>query len=171
MSTRADCSECLLRQQAMDAGHAHVGNQFDGVAHEARGDGGLFGNGQIAGAGADHGDRAFARRCRRLREGDGARGLVKFGARLGGQHRLITFRARRGWPARCRRPGPCAQRSRPPAQGFCRGEDHFGHAGAQGAMVIELGKAEIFKGQSAQAVERVVHGGAALAHFVEQRFD
>ena len=39
---------------------------------------------------------------------------------------------------------------------LARGKDHLGHAGAQGAVVIELGKAHVFKGQVAQAVERVI---------------
>ena len=51
------------------------------------------------------------------------------------------------------------------------GEDHLRHAGAQRAMMIELGKADVFKGQVAQAVERIVDLGAALAHFIEQRFN
>jgi hypothetical protein len=56
ISTRADCSECFLRQQAMNAGHADVGDQLDRVAHQARGHHGFFGHRQIAGSGADHGD-------------------------------------------------------------------------------------------------------------------
>ena len=66
ISTRADCSDCLLRQQAVNAGHAHVGDQLHGVAHQARGNGGFLGHGQVAGAGADHADGSLARRGRSL---------------------------------------------------------------------------------------------------------
>ena len=41
--------------------------------------------------------------------------------------------------------------------GFAFGEDHLGHSGAQRAVMIEFGETEIFKGQSAQALQRVGH--------------
>ena len=72
MRTRADWSEVLLGEQAMDAGDADVGDELDGVAHEARGDGGFFGDGQIAGAGADDGDGSLAWGGGGLGEGDGS---------------------------------------------------------------------------------------------------
>jgi hypothetical protein len=50
-------------------------------------------------------------------------------------------------------------------------EDDFGHAGAKGAMMIELGKADVLEGQVAKAIEGGVDGGAAFAHFIEQGFD
>ena len=37
--------------------------------------------------------------------------------------------------------------------------------------MIELGETKVLEGQIAQAVERLVDGGAAFAHFIEQRFD
>jgi len=52
-----------------------------------------------------------------------------------------------------------------------RREDHLRHAGAQRAMMIELGKSDVFKGQVAQAVERVADRGATLAHIIEQGFN
>jgi hypothetical protein len=38
-------------------------------------------------------------------------------------------------------------------------------------MMIELGEADVFKGQVAEAVECIVDSHAAFAHFVEQHFD
>ncbi len=55
--------------------------------------------------------------------------------------------------------------------GLARGKDHLRHAGAQRAVMIELGEAKVLEGQIAQAVQGFVDAGAALAHFVEQRFD
>ena len=50
---------------------------------------------------------------------------------------------------------PCGRRSAATCAGcFARGEDDFGHAGAQGAVVVELGEAYVFKGQVAQALQR-----------------
>ena len=38
---------------------------------------------------------------------------------------------------------------------FSRGKDHLGHAGAQGAMMVELGEAKVFKGEIAQPFQRL----------------
>jgi hypothetical protein len=45
--------------------------------------------------------------------------------------------------------------------GLAGGEDHLGHASAQGAMVVELGEAEVFEGQIFEAVEGIADGSAA----------
>jgi hypothetical protein len=37
--------------------------------------------------------------------------------------------------------------------------------------MIELGEAKVLERQIAETVERLVDGGAALAHLIEQRFD
>ena len=42
------------------AGYADIGDELDGIAHEARGYHGFFGNGQVAGAGADYDDGSLA---------------------------------------------------------------------------------------------------------------
>jgi hypothetical protein len=38
-------------------------------------------------------------------------------------------------------------------------------------MMIELGEAKVLEGQIAQAIERIVDGGAAFADVIQQRFD
>ena len=151
MSTRADLQRLLLRKQAMDAGDADVGDQLDGVAHQARGNGGFFGNGQVAGAGADHADGSFAGGGVRLRERDGAGGFVILRARLSGataSKALAVARVASTLPPAC---AMCAKIVRHLCCGFALGKDDLGHAGAQRAVMIELGEAEIFKGQIAQA--------------------
>jgi len=63
----------FLREQAVNAGYADVGDELDCVAHESGGDYGFFGDGQVAGAGADDHDSSLALgNVRALREGDGA---------------------------------------------------------------------------------------------------
>jgi hypothetical protein len=63
-SARAPIERVLLRQQPMNAGHAHVGDQLHRVAHQPRRHRGLFGHGQVAGPGANHAHGSLA--CRRL---------------------------------------------------------------------------------------------------------
>jgi len=60
--------------------------------------------------------------------------------------------------------------------GYLRGglafaEDHFGHALAEGAVVVELGEAEVFEGEMAQALDGLVGGQFALADLVEELSD
>ena len=56
--------------------------------------------------------------------------------------------------------------------GLAGGEDDLGHAGAQRAVVVELGEAAVSsKGRSFRRSMRIGDRDAALAHFVEQSFD
>ncbi len=50
-------------------------------------------------------------------------------------------------------------------------KDNFGHAGAQGAMMVDLGEAEVFERQMAQARDRVIGRELALAHLLEELAD
>ena len=74
----------LLRQQAVNAGHADVGDQLDRVAHQPRGHHGLFGYRQVTGARADHGNRSLAGNGLSLRERDGSGRLMKLRVRFDG---------------------------------------------------------------------------------------
>ena len=47
-----------MREQTMEAGDTDVVEALDGRAEELCGDGGLFGDGEIAGAGAEDGHSA-----------------------------------------------------------------------------------------------------------------
>ena len=70
-------------QEAMEAGDADIVEAGDLCAEEFRGDGGLFGHGEVAGAGAEDGDvtRGFGRG--RLPESEGAGlGVVRDGGKL-----------------------------------------------------------------------------------------
>ncbi len=61
--TSACVQAFTLGEQAMDAGDADVVNAVDGAAEELGGDGGLFGDGDVAGAGADDGDCCLFSLC------------------------------------------------------------------------------------------------------------
>jgi len=50
-------------------------------------------------------------------------------------------------------------------------ENHFGHAGAEAAMVIDLGEAEIFERQMAQAIDSIVRLEFAAADLLEKFAD
>ncbi len=53
---------------------------------------------------------------------------------------------------------------------FAGSKDHLGHAHAQRAMMIHLGKAEIFKGESFDLVERGIGSNLPGAHLLQQGF-
>ena len=50
-------------------------------------------------------------------------------------------------------------------------EDHFGHPGAQGAMVVNVGESQIFEGKMAQAINGGVGGELAPADLLEEFAD
>jgi hypothetical protein len=47
-------------------------------------------------------------------------------------------------------------------------EDHFGHALAKGAMVVELGETQVLEGQVAEAFYGLVGGKALFSDFFEE---
>ena len=54
------------------------------------------------------------------------------------------------------------------AGSFAQGEDHFGNALAQGAMVVDFGKAEVLERHVAQSLNGCVGGDSLLSDFVEE---
>jgi hypothetical protein len=55
--------------------------------------------------------------------------------------------------------------------GLALGKDYLRHAGAQRAMMVELGEAHVFKGHDLQPLKSIIHPDPALADFVEQSLD
>jgi hypothetical protein len=47
-------------------------------------------------------------------------------------------------------------------------EDHLRHALAEGAMVVDFGKAEVLKGQVAQALDGFIGRQFPLSHLLKQ---
>jgi len=54
------------------------------------------------------------------------------------------------------------------AWGFALGEDHLGHALAQGAMVIEFGETQILEGEMAQALDGFIGRHALFSYLLEE---
>ena len=52
---------------------------------------------------------------------------------------------------------------------FAFGEDDFGHAVAERAMMVDFGEAQIFKGQVAKALDGAIDIHFPRAHLFEQR--
>src|SRR5580704_11827454 len=51
---------------------------------------------------------------------------------------------------------------------FALGENHFGHALAQGAMVVELGESQVFEGEMTEALDSFVGGESLFSDLLEQ---
>jgi len=152
----------------MDAGHADIVNREHFVAHHLRGDLGLLSHRKVAGSGAHHGDLAFPAQGPIAPDAHGARGGEVFGLRMLAPQ---TFG--------CRSIGARHQ----DVLGFVEQTGDYGadligcfafakndlrNPVPQGAMVIDLGEAQIFKRQVAHAF----HGGVDIhrpgAHLFEQ---
>src|ERR1700690_659173 len=161
----------LLRQQAVDAGNPHVVDSFDLIAHEFRGDHGFFGHGDVAGSGGDYRDHPFAIDRFITAQHDGAGDGFGLGTAddsfhgckllLGGASSQHVLSMLRQSLKNCRH----LRRSLPLS------ENHFRHAHAQGPGVIDLGKAEVFKGKMAELAHCVVRGDAAGADLREKLAD
>lgn len=139
-------------EEAVDAGDSYIVEAGYPGVEELGCDGGFFGDGQIAGSGADYGDMAVGRGMGGLTEGersglgmvDGCGDGLKdgYGGRLvgaggedvvsGGGHAGEDF----GYLGRS----------------FAGGVDDFGEAGAEGAVVVDAGMTEVFEGEVGEAV-------------------
>jgi hypothetical protein len=52
-------------------------------------------------------------------------------------------------------------------RGFALGENYFGHALAKSAMMVDLGKAQVFKGHVPEASDGFIGGDAPFLEFGE----
>ena len=106
-----------------------------------------------------------------LLQRDGAGGLVELGARRNFADRAKHIGGGAGSQHVASGLGHAVKNFSHLLHGLARCKEHFGHAGAQRAVMIELGKTKVFERQIAKAVQGFIHGGAALAHFVQQRLN
>ena len=154
--------------QAVNAGDSDVVDGVHVIAHQFRGDLGLFGDRDIAGAGADHGNSSFAAQGAVAPEADrpgkgqifGLRKLCgdqvgAFAVGAGNQNILSVSQQALGDGNHL--PGCLAL-----------GEDHFRHAVAQGAVVVHLGKSQVFKRHVPHAPDSGIDIYRAGAHLLEQ---
>jgi len=146
------CGELVADgEDAVEAGDADVVEAGDAGVEELGGDGGFFGGGLVAGAGGEDGDVAprflrgglfegdgagfgMVEGCGRGFEDGGCGGLVGAGGEdvgSGGGHAGEDF-------------GGVGGR-------FVLRVDDFGEAGAEGAVVVDAGEAEVFVGKSGEA--------------------
>ena len=158
-----------IAHQAVNAGDSDIVDGVHFVAHQFGGDLGFLGHRDIAGAGADHGDPALAVHGAVAPEADGAGKRKVFGAGelRGDQGGALAVGARDQHVL-----GIGQQALRDGGDLFRRlalGEDHFRHAVAQGAMVVHLGEAQVFKRHVPHAPHGCVDIYRAGAHLFEQR--
>src|SRR6202020_1200006 len=131
------------------------------------GDDCLFGDGNVAGAGGDDGNGPFTVLLRIALQNDGARefaildaadflfyGRELFSVGAGGENIAAMF-------------GEARENLRDLHWCFTFTENNLRHACAQGAMMIDLGEAEIFKRQMAQAGDAFIGRELAPADIVK----
>src|ERR1017187_2507108 len=157
-----------VAHEAVDAGHADIVDGVDFIAHQFRGDPGFLGDRHIAGAGANHGDAAFAVNGAVAPETDGA-----------GEDRVFAAGQLGGDGGGANRVGAGDQNIARILQqaggdgdhvigGLALGEDDLWNAVPQGAMVIHLGEAQVFKGHVAHARDGGIDIDRAVTDLLEQ---
>ena len=114
-------------------------------------------------------DGAFAYGGLGLLEGDGTGAFMVGGARLGAADCFEGFAGGSRSEDVAAGIGHVRENARYLIRGFARREDDLWHAGPQGAMMIELGEAEVFEGEVLETFERIRHGSAIRLDLVEQR--
>ena len=170
-----------MGKKAMDARHSDVVKRLDVVAHEFGSDDGFLGDGNVAGSGGDDGDGALRASLTPLGAVSAARGVVATQCDAAGERTIFGL-----WNL-CRNGAELlfgGAGGEDIALGMMRGEvredlgdlcgsfalaeDDFGHSVAQGAMVVELGKAEVFEGKMAKALDGFIRRELFRTHFLEE---
>jgi hypothetical protein len=150
-------------EKAVDASDAYVVEAGDAIAHKLRGQDGFFGDGNVAGAGGDHRDHAFAGDFVIALNGDYAGEFVEFGGAIDALYSGKDFFV-----------GPSDQNillGVPALHGlrdshdlfgsFAFAEDHFGESLAQSAVMIHFCEAQVLERQILQTAQRLVSGKAS----------
>src|ERR1017187_271997 len=157
-----------MRQQAVDAGDSNVVDMLNVVAHQFRGDDCLFGDRDVAGSrGHDH-DDALAVLLAITLERDGPRQRTELRLGYGGGDGGVLFLGGARGRHVAAVGGEPAEDFGHLTRRFALGKNHFGHALAQGAMVVDLGEAQVFKRQMTQALDGGVGREVLLSDLVEQ---
>jgi hypothetical protein len=134
-------------QETVKASYTDVVEAGDAGVEEFGGDGGFFGDGEVAGAGADYGDVSFRFGVLGLAEGDGSGLRVVDG---GGDRSEDGFgggfvgAGGQDVGAGC---GHAGEDFGGLGGGFSGGVDYFGEADAEPAVVIDAGVAKVFEGE------------------------
>jgi len=161
-----------MGKQAVNSGDSYVVDVLDVIAHQFRGDDCFFGYGDVTGSGGYDHDHALAVRLAVALEDDGASewtivGLGHMVSECGGDGGVLFFGGSCGQHVAAVG-GEAGEDVGYLAGRFALGEDHLGHALAQGAMMVELGETQVLEGQVAQALYGFVGGEALFSDLVEQ---
>src|SRR5512140_1744816 len=154
----------------MNTGDTHVIEVLDFVTHDLGGDDGFFGNRDIAGSGGDNRDLALTVFLLVLPQGDAASRIMELGCgdKNTDLFKLRLCRARREnvvFPQR----EPLEDRS-DVGSGFALSEDDLRHADPNGAMVVNLGEAEVFEREVLELLDRIVGRDLTLFDLLEELF-
>ena len=149
-----------MLEQAMNPGNTYVVKLIDAIAHHARGEQSFLGDGNVAGTGGNDEDQAFAGDFAAALDGDDAGEGMK-------------LRGARGFPVNFFHGGEdfgvgASDENIVPRvfllehgaddfgdllRRFAFGENDFREALTQGAMMVHLGEAEVFKRQVLEAFD------------------
>jgi len=150
-----------MLEQAMNAGDTDVVELVDAIAHHARGEQSFFGDGNVAGASGDDKDQAFAGDFAAALDGDDAReGMKLRGARgfsIGFFHGGEDFgvgASDENVVARVFLLEHGADDFGGLLRRFAFGENDFGKALAEGAVMVDFGKAEVLERQMLESLDR-----------------
>ena len=135
----------------MDAGYADVVEADDVCVEQLGGDGGFFGDELVAGAGGEDGDVALGF-VRSLLEGDGAGLRVIDGGGDGGEYGFGGDFVNAGGEDVGAGGGHAGEDFGGLFGGFALCVDDLGEAGAEGAVMVDAGVAEVFVGEGGEAL-------------------
>ncbi len=140
----------------MDAGYADVEEGFDAIAHGAGGVNGFFGDRDIAGAGGDDKDGSLPGDLGVAFDGDDAGEFMEFcGAADAADGGVDSFvgAGDEDVVAGVRALEHGLRDGSDLGGGFSFAEDDFREALAEGAVVVDIGDADVFEGQMLETLE------------------
>jgi len=158
----------MMADEAMDTGDADIVNGVDFVAHDFGCDAGFFGDRNVAGSGADNGDCAFAGGFAIAPVAHRAAEREVFAAFVLIEEALRHFRRGTGDEHVCGAREKFFRDGDDVIRALAEAEDDFRHTVTQGAVVIDLGEAQVFEGEMAHADECRIGVNRALANIVEE---
>ena len=134
-----------MGQQTMDARHSHVIDVLDVVSHQLSGDDRLFGNWDVAGSCRHNDDHSLAVLFAVALQGDGAgeRTIFRLGHDRGHGGILFLGGASGQDVASVRR--QALENASHLEGSFSLGKNYLRNSLSEGPMVVDLGKAQIFK--------------------------
>ena len=157
------------RQQAVQAGYANIVDAGDCSVEKLGRDGSFFGDGKVAGAGAEDGDVAFWLGRNGLTECDGSGLGVVLSGRVGGDDGLGGGGVRAcgqdvgSGGSHAREDFRCLD------SGLSGGVDDLRKTRAKAAMMIDFSVADVFKWERSEAGGGIFGGEGAAFDFGEER--